>query len=212
LGVERPRYCLLINLIDIQPSITHIHGHLVPADLRAITYLATYDDIRSLAIGPGVIGLGRFNQLAAMVYGWMPRIVRIDPAYVAPALATVAAAQHATRATAHAVPIDALANCLRSLVGASKVLHFVNDTVFPIWDSKIETFRQGGVLPYGQMTHLENYLAYVTEVHNIRADPAFAAFFAGFTAAMNARLTAIGIPLYAISEVRAIEAAAFELA
>jgi hypothetical protein len=184
----------------------------MPGDLRAITYLATYDNIRSLATAPGAIGLGRFNQLATMVYGWMPRVVRIDPAHVTPALAAVAAAQRATPATVHTVPITALANCLRSLVGASKVLHFVNDAVFPIWDSKIETFRLGGVLPYGQMTHVANYLAYVTEVHAIRGDPAFAPFFAGFTAAMNTRLTAIGVPLYAMSEVRAIEAAAFELA
>lgn len=201
-----------MNLVDLQPAIPHIHGHLVPVDLRAITYLATYADIRSFATAPGAIGLDRFNQLATMVYGWMPRIVRIDQAHVTPALAAVAAAKRATPATVHAVPITALANCLRSLVGASKVLHFVNDAVFPIWDSKIETFRLGGVLPYGQMTSIANYLAYVDEVHAIRADPAFAPFLAGVTAATNARLTAIGIPLYAVSEVRAIEAAAFELA
>jgi hypothetical protein len=198
--------------MDLQPAVAHIRDNLVPVDLRAITYLATYANIRSLATTPGHIGVARFNQLATMVYGWMPRIVRIDQGHLMPALAAVAAAQLATPATVHAVPILALAECLRSLVGASKVLHFVNDTVFPIWDSKIETFRLGGNLPHGQMTRIENYLAYVDEVHAIRADPGFAPFLSNVTAAMDARLTAIGIPPYAVSEIRAIEAAAFELA
>jgi hypothetical protein len=42
--------------------------------------------------------------------------------------------------------------------------------------------------------------------------PKFKAFFVGFSAAVKMRLAALGITGYAISEVRAIEAAAFELA
>ena len=43
--------------------------------------------------------------------------------------------------TPRPVGVADVAACLHSLVGASKVLHFVNDSVFPIWDSRIETYR-----------------------------------------------------------------------
>jgi hypothetical protein len=105
-----------------------------------------------------------------------------------------------------------IAACLHSVVGASKVLHFVNDAVFPIWDSNIETFRLGGKPPYNHMNRVGNYFAYADEVHAIRRDPGCPAFFTQFVAAFNARLAALRIGPYPISEVRAIEAAALELA
>lgn len=180
--------------------------------LRSITYLSTYPSIRAVGVAAGPILLDRFNQLAAMAYGWMPRIVRIDPHDTSRALAALVAAQRATPARLCRIAVADVAACLHSLVGASKVLHFVNDAVFPIWDSSIETFRLNGPPPYNHMNVAANYFAYAEEVHGIRLDPTFPAFLTQLTAAMNARLTALGIAHYPISEVRAIEAAAFELA
>jgi hypothetical protein len=201
-----------MTLTDLQPAIGQIAGRPAIQNLRAITYLSSYPSLRALGAAPGPIPLDRFNQLAAMAYGWMPRIVRIDPLHTPQALAALVAAQAATPATFHGIAVAAVAKCLHSLVGASKVLHFVNDRVFPIWDSSIETFRLHGLLPYNQMNVVANYFAYADDVHAIRGDLAFPAFLTQFTAAMNARLTALGIAHYPISEVRAIEAAAFELA
>jgi hypothetical protein len=113
-----------------------------------------------------------------MAYGWMPRVVRIDPQHTPSALAALLPAQTATPATMRGTRVADIAACLHSVVGASKVLHFVNDAVFPIWDSNIETFRLGGKPPHNH----------------------------------NARLAALRIGPYPISEVRAIEAAALELA
>jgi len=101
---------------------------------------------------------------------------------------------------------------MRSVVGASKVLHFTNPTVFPIWDSNIERFRLQGEPPYNHMNDVQNYLTYATDVHTIRREDNFQAFYTEFKTALSARLTAHDIMLYAVSEVRAIEAAAFELA
>ena len=143
----------------------------------------------------------------------MPRIVRIDPQHTANAISAVTQAQTATDTTFRAVPVATVADCLRSVVGASKVLHFVNDAVFPIWDSKIETFRQNNTKPTQKhMKQVPRYLDYVAEVHGIRQDPGFRTFFSQFVAALDARLVALNIVRYKISEVRAIEAAAFELA
>ena len=62
------------------------------------------------------------------------------------------------------------------------------------------------------MNVVDNYFAYADEVHVVRGAPGFPAFLTQFTGAFYSRLTALGIALYAISEVRAVEAAAFELA
>jgi hypothetical protein len=210
-----------LTLPDILPAIGKMVCGPTRLDARAATYLATYPGIRALGAAPGPITPDGFNQLVVMVYGWMPRIVRIDLSCVSPALAALNAAKAATSATWHTVNVGAVADCLRSLVGASKALHFVNDDVFPIWDSNVESFRlrvsgvipAGRPLPYKHMNNLANYLDYVREVHAIQSDPSFSRkFLAPFNRATNARLSALGIAPYPISEVRAIEAAAFELA
>jgi hypothetical protein len=201
-----------MTLTDLQPVIAQIAGQPLIHDLRSITYLSTYPSIRALGTAPGPIGFDRFHQLAAMAYGWMPRVVRIDRMQSSQALAALVTAQTATAATLRSIPIADIAACLRSLVGASKVLHFVNDSVFPIWDSNIEAFRLRGPPPHNHMKNVNNYFAYVDEVHAIRRDVGFPTFLARFSGALNTRLTALGIAHYSISEVRVIEAAAFELA
>lgn len=210
-----------MKLTDILPAISKVAATGTNLDQRAITYLATYPSMRALGAAPGLISPVRFHQIAVMVYGWMPRIVRIHLSYASLALAALNAAKAATFATWHTVPADAVARCLRSVVGASKALHFVNDQVFPIWDSKVETFRlrvkgmigAGSPLPFNHMSNVKNYFDYVKDVHSIRSDPSFTTtFLAPFTAAANMRLSALGIAPYSVSDVRAIEAAAFELA
>jgi len=210
-----------MKLLDILPAIGKITSTPTNLDPRAVTYLATYPSIRALGSAPGAITPDRFNQLVVMVYGWMPRIARVDLSSASRALTALNAAKIATPATCLTIDILSVADCLRSLVGASKALHFVSDAVFPIWDSNVEAFRlrvngimpAGKPLPYNHMTDVKNYCEYVREIHAIRADPTFSTvFLAPFNGATNSRLSALGIAPYPISEVRAIESAAFELA
>jgi hypothetical protein len=46
---------------------------------RAATYLRTYPALLAVASYSGVDDSTRFSQLATVVYGWMPRILRLDP-------------------------------------------------------------------------------------------------------------------------------------
>ena len=210
-----------MNLVDILPAIAKITANPVIHDLRSITYLATYPSILALGTAGVPIALDRLHQVAAMAYGWMPRVVRIDPLHTANALVALNALSAlrvaaANPMTPRPVGVADVAACLHSLVGASKVLHFVNDSVFPIWDSRIETYRLRLRLdrtpPHNHMNNIANYWSYFDDVHAIRLDPAFTNFFAQFTVALNIRLAALRIAPYTISDVRAIEAAAFELA
>jgi hypothetical protein len=59
---------------------------------------------------------------------------------------------------------------------------------------------------------VQQYCAYVREVHRIIGESGFDTFRQDFTAAYRARLEVSGIPPYEITPVRAVEAAAFELA
>lgn len=202
-----------MKLSDIQPALDEIQRNPRILDLRAITYIATYPSLRAFGKSSLPIDGDRFSQLVVMAYGWMPRIVRVDQGCVGDAKSAV---QIAAQATVHTGLTKSamlnLARCLRSVVGASKVLHFVNDEIFPIWDSGVEAFRLGGVLPYNHMNNVDNYFAYCNEVHAIRAEEGFRDFLGGINAAMDARLAALFIDPYPICEVRAIEVAAFELA
>lgn len=201
-----------MTLTDLTAAIDSMQAQPQLEELRSTTYLLTYPSIRALANAEGDFDVDRFNQLAAMVYGWMPRVVRIDTACLEPALVALNGARQAQPNAIQIDQVTALAQCIRSVVGASKMLHFVNANVFPIWDSRIESFRLGNHPPYGQMNNAQNYLKYVAEVHAIREEPDFPVFYNAFCEAMRGRLDAIGVDHYPITEVRAIEAAAFELA
>lgn len=197
-----------MKLANIIPAIESITENRTVTDLRERTYLATYPGMISIGAAPGVTNDVKFHQLSTLVYGWMPRIVRIDPVHVPSAVCALGAAMTATDTTYGNVPVNSISNCLRSVVGASKLLHFANPAVFPIWDSNIEAFREK---PGSDVTSVRQYMDYVAEVHGIRAEPGFQNFYRDFCVAYSSRLTANGITAYSIGHVRAIEAAAFGL-
>lgn len=200
-----------MNLNDIAPAIQQIENQPAVNDLRGRTYLATYPSMLAVGNVNEQIGIDRLHQLSAMVYGWMPRIVRLDPMHINAALNALQQAQAAKHNDHNNVEIGDIANCLHSVVGASKILHFVNPNVFPIWDSNIEQFRLRREPPYNQMSRVENYLEYVGEVHEIRQENDFDEFYQGILHVLRVRLEENDIVAYEVSEVRAIESAAFEL-
>ncbi len=201
-----------MDLNNLLPAIDCIREKPCTTDLRAAAYLATYPSIRMHARQFSAIDQSAFHQVAAMVYGWMPRILRLDLRYVADATTALNVSASASLETHADVSVADISACVRSVVGTSKMLHFVNDTIFPIWDSRIETLRSGSKPTNEHMGCVENFASYVKEVHAIRIEPGFADFCDRFRAAYTDRLQAMGIATYEISEVRVVEAAAFELA
>lgn len=200
-----------MQLSDLRPAIAAIRDNKV-TDLRARTYLYTYPEIlRAVRSSRGQESA--FTLLALMAYGWMPRVARLEPEYVPHARTALAAARKrwAPSPTANSDIVHPVAACVRSVVGASKVLHFVNPNRFPIWDNRVETFRRGKAVPARSM-NVPNYLLYVKNVDAIRTDRGFSSFHAELSEALATRLRKLGIKPYAISPVRAVECAAFELA
>jgi hypothetical protein len=139
----------------------------------------------------------------------MPRILRLDPSHLDDAVAALREAMKASKV--NQVRIDKVAACLRSVVGASKLLHFANPELFPIWDENVERFRLSTDPSQYHMAQVRNYTIYASEVHEIRQASGFSEFYTAFNEALKERLTRLEIGSYRVTEVRSVESAAFEL-
>ena len=200
-----------MKLSDLLPSLQLMATSQAPSDLRAVTYFTTYPSILALGSSNPSLQLADLHQLCLVAYGWMPRIARLDPKHTRAALVAIQNARSAIPQNIKNSDVSDLAIYLRSVVGASKVLHFVNPEVYPIWDSNIERFRQKSDPTTSYMSDASNYVSYIREVHSIRAEPGFTNFHAQFNSALAVWLAAVGTNAYTVTEVRAVELAAFEL-
>lgn len=197
-----------MDLNDIQPAIALLNNNPPVKELRSHTYLSTYPVILAIGDLQNVVGPFDFKHLALLVYGWMPRVLRIDQAHLNRAVTACNTAQNATVDTDVSTVIRDIARCLHSVVGASKLLHFINPDIFPIWDSKIQRFRNP---ENSNMQNIQLYLEYKEDVHTIINNPLFPDFFHNFSAAYTNRLAHSNIAPYEIGHMRAVESAIFEL-
>lgn len=203
-----------MELADLRRSIERIQNpdHDPPGNSRDATYLRTYPSIVAFGTQAGEPDSSFLHRMALMTYGWMPRVLRLDPVYITSALLALKAAKEVTLDDWGRLAIQDLADCLSSIVGASKVLHFVNPEVFPIWDSRIEGFRRGGRVNQYHMNQLQNYLLYVREIQSLTQTDGFAVLHLALSEAFKRRLKALGITPYPLTKVRGIELAMFEIA
>jgi hypothetical protein len=202
----------VIDLNLLMPVVQKVRTSAPLEGSRAATYLRTYPALLAVASCPGVDDRTRFLQLATVVYGWMPRILRLDPNHLDSAVAALREAREATDAERMELPICAVAKSPRSVVGASKVLHFANPKLFPIWDRKVERFRLSAGPSQYHMAQVKNYTAYASEIHEIRQGSSFPEFYTTFNQAFKERLKRLQISPYCLTEVRSVESALFELA
>lgn len=74
-----------------------------------------------------------------IVYGWMPRVVRINFDYLEEATELLNKVKD--NAILNTDELLVLKKCIdNSMIGVSKLLHFTNPKLYPIWDSKIYFF------------------------------------------------------------------------
>lgn len=56
-----------------------------------------------------------------------------------------------------------------SIIGVSKLLHFINPDIYPIWDSKIAEFL--GKKRNGNINNIDLYIQYLNDLHELRKRP-----------------------------------------
>ncbi len=140
-------------------------------DKRLWTYLISYPYLigffeKAATINPSELILGN-----ALVYGLMPTTMNIRKSNFEPLL------QPLTRLKKEGLLLSKdefllLKNCTNnSVTGASKLLHFINPNLYPIWDSRINSFINGT----SQNTNtIELYEKYLENFNELDADPRFA--------------------------------------
>ncbi|MDZ4862879.1 MAG: hypothetical protein SGJ01_05465 [Gemmatimonadota bacterium] len=128
-------------------------------------YLRYFQDRSPITPDDLIIGAG-------LVYGWMPRALTIEPALLEESTLLL---DQARRRMLKPAELTQLAKAMgNSLVGASKLLHFVAPAKYPIWDSRVCRFLLGTAYQ-GLLQDPEIYLRYAGLCQSIVAAPDFPA-------------------------------------
>ena len=137
-----------------------------------------------------------------MVYGWMPTILTVDFDQKDLDLEGAAALLMNARDKGKISDVDIIR--LRdlinhSLVGASKLLHFIAPESFAIWDSKVYSFVHEKPPYHYRINDIKNFRDYMKNLESIKSDSRFNEFH-------NSVNVKIGYP---VSALRAIELVMF---
>jgi len=178
------------------------------------SYLRSYPYLVAHVAALGRLDEGAFTAVAHLAYGWMPTVLHLHADAIAAALPCVERArQGEVLSAAEVQQVAAAVN--RSVVGASKVLHFVNPARYPIWDRRVYRFYHG--TPDGrpadghfyQVNDAAAYWAYADICRQVVRLPGFATVHAAVSAQFQP------LPGYAgfqVTPLRALEYVMFSAA
>lgn len=103
------------------------------------------------------------------VYGWMPTIIELDKSNMKDVLTYLNAAKSGQSLFEN--ELTAVKNCINnSMVGASKLLHFINPEAYAIWDSRVYRYVTGKTTLYG-IDKPRAYLQYLEIIRKISRQP-----------------------------------------
>lgn len=108
---------------------------------------------------------------ANFTYGWMPTILEFKSDEFALAVSVINKSKKSKRISNEDLFIlKRLVN--NSIVGVSKLLHFINPDVYAIWDSRVCNFLTGKAHAY-KVQKIELFWAYLDLCKRVVADPGF---------------------------------------
>ena len=116
-------------------------------------------------------------QGANMVYGWMPTILdtqKNNKKYSDLEVKVVESIERLDDSFKDPKKEDleiVIAFMNNSIVGASKLLHFIYPEKYPIWDSKICGIIMNSAKSSFKVNKTENYMGYCKAIHNIISKP-----------------------------------------
>ena len=166
-------------------------------DLKQNSYILSYRDMLGYFEGIGQLTSKDIVVGAHMVYGWMPTIVHLnkDGSDLGEILHILQSVKDdkADLSEDQLITIKRYIN--NSVVGASKLLHFISPDRYPIWDSKIFQFTHGHMPHQYQVNNPVTYLKYRQNMLALEHHPKFPEFHAS----VNSKLK------YEVSGLRALE-------
>lgn len=136
------------------------------------SYIRAYPHILSSLADRATFTERDFICAAHMVYGWMPTILEIhaDKA-VTVSMGVDILNEAKTQGELSHNQLGRLAQLVNhSVVGASKLLHFVNPAAFPIWDSRIYAFVHGAKAHQYRVNNVAAYENYMELLCDLQKD------------------------------------------
>ena len=141
------------------------------AERRLYTYLETYPHIRATVANFRQVSSDELYATVSMAYGFMPTAMNIRRGDMEPFFAPLNALRNnGQRLTASELEgLKALIN--NSIVGTSKVLHFLAPEIYPVWDSRINRFLNGEPRP--ETNSIPRYRDYLADFDRLHSDDDF---------------------------------------
>lgn len=135
------------------------------------------------------------------VYGWMPTILKLKLDNIDKVLELLNEVKNGK--VLNKDELETLKTCINnSMVGLSKLLHFINPENYAIWDRRILKYCTGKSSQYGIDKPI-NYIAYIDKLHEIRTEQNFKD--------LHQSIQKHFIPLgYEVTAMRAIEIVMFQ--
>ncbi|MGI2026683.1 MULTISPECIES: hypothetical protein [unclassified Endozoicomonas] len=166
------------------------------------SYIVSYSHLVRFTSGIQFFTATELVALSHMVYGWMPTILSLHISEETGALEGTAlilqkAKQEGSLSYDDLSQLKALVN--NSMVGASKLLHFVAPEHFPIWDSKVYRFCHKQEPHQYRVNSIDEYLTYLDQLKKLSEDERFPEFH-------NSVIGKLG---YEVTPMRAIELVMF---
>ena len=126
------------------------------------TYIQTYPHLVTFCSSRHPFNEESFLQAALMVYGWMPTSLKLK-GNLEKSISATNCLLKLKKPESHLLTV-AHESINNSIVGLSKLLHFSEPTIFPIWDSKIAELQFNIKYQYAY-NKPQPYIEYFNLVH-----------------------------------------------
>jgi hypothetical protein len=194
INLQAPAATIIMpDVFDLEPNTTIMQDD---------SYIVSYPHLLSYFASKQVFVAEDVVRGAHMAYGWMPTILALYPK--ATKIDFQIGAKLLSKAKNKGLLTDdeiaQLASLINnSLVGASKLLHFVSPDYFPIWDSKIYAFVFNEKPHNYRVSQVSKYRQYLGKLEQLRKHSRFPKFHSSVSSKVG----------YQVSELRALELVMF---
>ena len=135
------------------------------------SYIKTYPEFIQFFKNSNNISKHDLVISSHFVYGWMPTIIELKFQDMEEVLKSLNKAKNGAILTI--AELELLKNTINnSLVGLSKLLHFINPTDYAIWDSRIYRYTTDKKSSYG-IGNTQLYLNYLSKLNEIESHVGF---------------------------------------
>ncbi|MCU4173927.1 hypothetical protein [Carboxylicivirga sp. N1Y90] len=191
-------------VINNQMNIPSLTFERIKNDTKRLTiqssdsYIQTYPEFIQYFRNIDSIEKHHLLISSHFVYGWMPTIITLDLTKIDEVVSLLNAAKDGIELSIDDLSI--LKPCINnSMVGLSKLLHFINPEMYAIWDSRIFRYVTGKKSQYG-IDRPELYLQYLSALKSISSNKDYTALHEAIEKQMG----------YPITHFRGIEIVMFE--